>query len=120
MIKLLICDDQSLFREALRTLLSSYPDLSVIGEAANGEEALRMVVSTSPDIVLMDLRMPAMDGFYATKIIKSLRPDLPVIAQTAYFASDNKNLVEEAGFDEYIRKPYTEEELLEKIRPFLK
>ncbi|MBP8849894.1 MAG: response regulator [Breznakibacter sp.] len=89
--------------------------------AKNGIEAVDYIRSNNDiSLVLMDLRMPAMDGFYATKIIKSLRPDLPVIAQTAYFASDNKNLVEEAGFDEYIRRPYTEEELLEKIRPFLK
>ena len=89
--------------------------------AKNGLEAVDYIRNNSDiSLMLMDLRMPAMDGFYATKIIKSLRPDLPVIAQTAYLATDNKNLVEEAGFDEYIRKPYTEEELLEKVRPFLK
>lgn len=55
-IRILICDDQSLFREALRTLLSSFTNLEVVGEASNGEEALRMAVSLSPDVILMDLK----------------------------------------------------------------
>ena len=78
-IKVLLCDDQSLFREALRTLLSANADLEVIGEASNGEEALRFVVSESPDVVLMDLRMPIMDGVEATRRINQLGKTVKVI-----------------------------------------
>ncbi len=66
-IKILICDDQSLFREALRNLLSVYDDFEVIGEAANGEEAIRCAVRLSADIVLMDLSRPILGGVEATR-----------------------------------------------------
>jgi DNA-binding NarL/FixJ family response regulator len=116
MIKLLICDDQSLFREALRTLLSSYPDLSVIGEAANGEEALRMVVSTSPDIVLMDLRMPVMDGVEATRRINQLGKGIKVIVLTTF--DDDETIFEglRAGAVGYLLKDVSSEKLVEAIQ----
>ena len=116
MIKLLICDDQSLFREALRTLLSSYPDLSVIGEAANGEEALRMVVSTSPDIVLMDLRMPVMDGVEATRRINQLGKGIKVIVLTTF--DDDETIFEglRAGAVSYLLKDVSSEKLVEAIQ----
>jgi DNA-binding NarL/FixJ family response regulator len=116
MIKLLICDDQSLFREALRTLLSSYPDLSVIGEAANGEEALRMVVSTSHDIVLMDLRMPVMDGVEATRRINQLGKGIKVIVLTTF--DDDETIFEglRAGAVGYLLKDVSSEKLVEAIQ----
>lgn len=89
--------------------------------AKNGIEAVEYV-RNNPDIslVLMDLSMPAMDGFYATKLIKSIRASLPVIVQTAYLAEDNNAQIREAGFDAYIRKPYSANDLLSIITPFLK
>jgi len=83
-IRILICDDQSLFREALRTLLCSFTNLEVVGEASNGEEALRMAVSLSPDVVLMDLRMPVMDGVEATRRINQLGKTIKVIVLTTF------------------------------------
>jgi len=116
MIRLLICDDQSLFREALRTLLSSYHDLSVVGEAANGEEALRMAVSTSPDVVLMDLRMPVMDGVEATRRINQLGKGIKVIVLTTF--DDDETIFEglRAGAVGYLLKDVSSEKLVEAIQ----
>lgn len=116
MIKILICDDQSLFREALRTLLSSYSDLNVIGEAANGEEALRQAVSLSPDVILMDLRMPVMDGVEATRRITQLGKGIRVIVLTTF--DDDETVFDglRAGAVGYLLKDVSSEKLIEAIQ----
>lgn len=116
MIKILICDDQSLFREALRTLLGSYSDLSVVGEASNGEEAIRMVSSKTPDIVLMDLRMPIMDGVEATRRIVQIAKEAKVIVLTTF--DDDETVFEglRAGAVGYLLKDVSSEKLVEAIR----
>lgn len=115
-IKVLICDDQSLFREALRTLLSSYSDLEVVGEAANGEESLRLAVSVSPDIALMDLRMPVMDGVEATRRINQLGKGIKVIVLTTF--DDDETVFEglRAGAVGYLLKDVSSEKLVEAIK----
>ncbi|KAF0112528.1 MAG: Two component transcriptional regulator LuxR family [Chloroflexi bacterium] len=115
-IKILIADDQSLFREALRTLLSAYPDLDVIGDASNGEEALRLAFSVSPDVVLMDLRMPIMDGVEATRKIVQLGKKIKVIVLTTF--DDDETVFEglRAGAVGYLLKDVTSEKLTEAIR----
>jgi len=115
-IKVLICDDQSLFREALRTLLSSYSDLEVVGEAANGEESLRLAVSLSPDIALMDLRMPVMDGVEATRRINQLGKGIKVIVLTTF--DDDETVFEglRAGAVGYLLKDVSSEKLVEAIK----
>lgn len=115
-IKVLICDDQSLFREALHTLLSAYVDLKVVGEASNGEEALRSCVNASPDVVLMDLRMPVMDGVEATKRINQMGRNIKVIILTTF---DDDEVVFEglrAGAVGYLLKDVSSEKLVEAIR----
>ena len=77
--KILIVDDQGLFREGLRTLLSVQPDLVVVGEAANGAEALRLAATLHPAVVLMDLRMPIKDGIAATREIREQFPEARVL-----------------------------------------
>ncbi|MGH3471620.1 MAG: response regulator [Nocardioidaceae bacterium] len=67
MIRVVLCDDQALIRGGLRALLEAEPDLEVVGEAANGKEAVELIASTAPDVVLMDIRMPVMDGLEATR-----------------------------------------------------
>ncbi len=116
MIKILICDDQSLFREALRTLLSSFDELNVIGEAANGEEALRQAVSLSPDVVLMDLRMPIMDGVEATRRISQLGKGIKVIVLTTF--DDDETVFDglRAGAVGYLLKDVSSEKLIEAIQ----
>src|SRR4030095_11042247 len=84
MIRILIADDQALFREALRTLISLQPDLEVVGEAANGEEALRIAPLLLPNVVLMDLQMPVLDGVAATRRLHAEQPQCRVIALTTF------------------------------------
>lgn len=115
-IKVLICDDQSLFREALRLLLSANVDLEVIGEAANGEEALRMAVSCSPDVILMDLRMPVMDGVEATRRINQLGLGIKVIVLTTF--DDDETVFDglRAGAVGYLLKDVSSDKLIEAIQ----
>lgn len=115
-IRILIVDDQALFREGLRTLLSVQPDFEVLGEAANGEHALRMAVQLQPEVVLMDLRMPVMDGVTATQRLHEVLPNSKVIVLTTF---DDEDLVFDglrAGAVGYLLKDVSSEKLFEAIR----
>ncbi len=115
-IQILIVDDQALFREGLRTLLSVQPDLDVIGEASNGEEALRLAVQHRPDVILMDLRMPVLDGVKATERLRETCPDCKVIALTTF---DDDDLVFDglrAGAIGYLLKDVSSDKLMDAIR----
>lgn len=115
-IRILIVDDQALFREGLRTLLSVQPDFEVVGEAANGEEALRMAVQHQPGVVLMDLRMPVMDGVTTTQRLRDVLPNCRVIVLTTF---DDEDLVFDglrAGAVGYLLKDVSSEKLFEAIR----
>jgi DNA-binding NarL/FixJ family response regulator len=83
-IRVLIADDQALFREGLRTLLSTRPEVEVVGEAANGDEVLKLIERSDPNVVLMDLRMPVMDGIQATARLRDRWPHLPVLVLTTF------------------------------------
>lgn len=115
-IKILLVDDQALFREGLRTLLDLQPDFEVVGEASHGEEALRMAVSLSPNVILMDLRMPVMDGVTATRRIKDSLPQCKVIVLTTF--DDDEYVFEglRAGAVGYLLKDVSSEKLYEAIR----
>jgi DNA-binding NarL/FixJ family response regulator len=84
MIRLLICEDQTLMRQGLITILSLEPGLSVVGEAGNGEEAVAQVQALRPDVVLMDVQMPVMDGIAATRLITAAFPATKVIILTTF------------------------------------
>lgn len=116
MIKILIVDDQSLFREALKTLLSASPEFDIVGDASNGEEALRMVLQNSPDVVLMDLRMPIMDGVESTRRILQMGKPTKVIVLTTF--DDDENVFEalRAGAVGYLLKDVSSEKLYEAIK----
>ncbi|WP_226531938.1 response regulator [Microbacterium paraoxydans] len=87
MIRVVLVDDQALFRAGIRMLVASQPDLEVVGEAGDGQEALEVVRSTRPDVVLMDIRMPVMDGLTATAEILA-RPEPPRIVMLTTFDLD--------------------------------
>jgi DNA-binding NarL/FixJ family response regulator len=91
-IRVLIVDDHSIVREGLRMLLARDPDLEVVGEAANGEEAIRQARHLRPDVVVMDLLMPVLDGFAATRAIRDELPETQVLALTSVL--ENASVVE--------------------------
>lgn len=115
-IRILLVDDQSLFREGVKTICSVVEDFVIVGEAGNGEEALRLAIQTKPDVVLMDLRMPIMDGVTATRRMKEVIPDSKVIVLTTF---DDDELVFDglrAGAVGYLLKDVSSEKLFEAIR----
>ncbi len=115
-ITVLLADDQALFREGLRTLLSVQPGIEVVGEAANGEEAIRSVEKLRPAVVLMDLQMPVLDGVAATRHIHSAQPECKVIVLTTF--DDDEYVFEglRAGAVGYLLKDVPSERLIEAIR----
>jgi DNA-binding NarL/FixJ family response regulator len=115
MIRLLLVDDQALFREGLRTVLSAYPGLEVVGEAGNGEEALAQCHSLKPDVVLMDLRMPVLDGVGAIKKLRARPQPPPVLALTTF--DDDESVFEalRAGAIGYVLKDTSSTQLVEAI-----
>jgi DNA-binding NarL/FixJ family response regulator len=103
-VKVIVVDDQTVVREGLELILGLLPDVSVVGSAANGSEALELVASERPDVVLMDLRMPRMDGVEATRRIRTAHPDTQVLVLTTY--SDDESILAalKAGARGYITK----------------
>ena len=115
-IRVLLVDDQDLYREGLCTLLSVQPDLEVVGEASNGQEALRLAITLCPDIVLMDLRMPVMDGAMATRQLLSQLPACRVIMLTTFDDEDLRAQGLDAGAVAYLLKDTSLDELVTAIR----
>ncbi len=114
-IRLLLVDDQTLFREGLTTLLAAQPDLDVVGEAVNGEEALRLAAAVRPDVVLMDLRMPILDGVEATRRLHTRQPNAHVIVLTTFDEDEAVFDGLRAGAVGYLLKDASIEHLLEAI-----
>lgn len=115
MIKVLIVDDQSLIREGLRMMLSLYDNILLVGEASNGKEALEILNDKDVDLVLMDIRMPIMDGVEATRIIKEKYPDIKVLILTTF--NEDEYIIEglKNGADGYLLKDISSEELVNAI-----
>lgn len=88
MIRVLICDDQEVVRAGLRAILSTAPDIQVVGEASDGAEALEQLAETRPDLVLMDLKMPGVNGVQATRSIRAQYPHVHVLVLTTYDADE--------------------------------
>lgn len=116
MIRLLLVDDQSLIRVGLRAMLEVEPDLDVVGIAENGETAIEQVAALQPDLVLMDIQMPVMDGRVATRAIRQQFPDVKVIVFSTF--NDDQYLVEalKAGAMGYLLKDMASEALVQSIR----
>jgi DNA-binding NarL/FixJ family response regulator len=115
-IRILLVDDQALFREGLHTLLSVHDDLAVVGEASNGQEAIAAVAKLSPDVVLMDLRMPVLNGVAATQQITESFPSSRVIVLTTFDDDDYVFDGLRAGAVGYLLKDVPSAKLVEAIR----
>jgi DNA-binding NarL/FixJ family response regulator len=103
-IRVLIVDDMERVRQDLCTFLTLSGNIEIVGEAGNGSEALRLVEALSPQVVLMDLEMPVMDGFEATRQIKARRPPCRVIALSIHAGEEEQQRAFEAGIDEFVAK----------------
>lgn len=115
-IRVFLVDDQALFREGLRVLLSLLPDIEIVGEAANGQEAVNRLATTRPDLVLMDLRMPLLGGVEATRRLRAADPRVCVIVLTTFDDDDDVFEALRAGAAGYLLKDAPAEQLAEAIR----
>ncbi|WP_222429854.1 response regulator [Paenibacillus cremeus] len=115
-MKILIAEDHPLFRSGVRNLLRTTDDLEVIGEASSGEEAVALAEQLHPDLVLMDIRMPGMNGIEATRIIKDKHPEIEVLMLTMFRDDQSVFTAMRVGAKGYILKDSDEEELLRSIR----
>ena len=115
-IKVLIVDDHQVVRQGLRTFLELQEDILVVGEAGDGQSAVEMVRQLNPNIVLMDLVMPRLDGISATRQVKSLGSDVKVIALTSFTEDDKVFPAIQAGASSYLLKDVSPDDLVEAIR----
>jgi len=115
-IKVLIVDDHQVVRQGLRTFLELQEDMQVVGEAADGTEAVERVRELEPDIVLMDLVMPRLDGIAATRQVMALGLPVRVIALTSFTEDDKVFPAIQAGASSYLLKDVSPDELVEAIR----
>lgn len=116
MIRLLLVDDQVLVREGLRSLLEAKPDLEVVGEAENGQYAVEQAIALQPDVVLMDVRMPIMDGVAATRSLHTQAPQIKVLILTTFGDEEYVTQAMRYGAKGYLLKDTPSEELAEAIR----
>jgi len=115
-IRILITDDHGVVRQGLRMFLSLDPDIQVVGEAENGQEALEMARELEPDVVLMDLLMPVMDGISATQAIRAELPEVEIVALTSVLEGASVAGAVRAGAIGYLLKDTDAEELHRAIR----
>jgi NarL family two-component system response regulator LiaR len=115
-IRVLIVDDHQVVRQGLRTFLDLNEDIQVIGEAVDGQEAIELVTQLAPDVVLMDLVMPRLDGIAATARIKALNQGAKVIALTSFTEDDKVFPAIQAGASSYLLKNVSPDALVEAIR----
>ncbi|MBZ5605070.1 MAG: response regulator transcription factor [Acidobacteriia bacterium] len=112
----LICDDHALFREGVKTILNSQPEFEVVAEAEDGKEGVDLAIRLQPDVVLMDISMPVLKGFDATRRIKKARPDVKVLILSVY---DDEDLVArclDAGASGYVLKDSPPPQLIYAIQ----
>jgi len=115
-IKILLVDDHQILRDGIRSLVKGYDDMEVIGEAADGREALNMVEKLSPDIVIMDISMPDLNGIDATRMIINEAPDVKVIALSMHHDKQFVSEIFKAGASGYLIKDSAFDELEHAIR----
>jgi len=115
-IRIVVVDDHPVVRDGLRGMLDGQPDLQVVGEAGDGAQALAVIAATSPDVVLMDLRMPRMDGVQAITRLAETHPGIRVLVLTTYDADHDINRAVEAGAAGVLLKDAPRDELFRAVR----
>jgi DNA-binding NarL/FixJ family response regulator len=115
-IRVLICDDQAIVCEGLQAILSTAQDIEVVGTANDGAQAAEMVAEVQPDVVLMDLKMPVMNGVQATRLIQEKNPHVRVLVLTTYDADEWVFDAVRSGASGYLLKDTPREKLIEAIR----
>jgi DNA-binding NarL/FixJ family response regulator len=116
MPRVLIVDDHAFIRRGVETILESSPEWQVCGEASNGTDAVRLAKQLSPEVILMDVTMPGMNGLEATRIIRREHPDVKVILLTLHESSEVLRSGFRAGASGYLLKADAEEELMKALR----
>jgi DNA-binding NarL/FixJ family response regulator len=114
-VRVLLVDDQALFREALATLLGVRPEIEVVGEAGDGDGALRQAAALRPDVVLMDLHMPVLDGIAATRRLRVEQPGVRVLALTTFDDDEDVFAALRAGAVGYLLKDVSSDRLVEAV-----
>ncbi|MBW1856291.1 MAG: response regulator transcription factor [Thermodesulfobacteriota bacterium] len=117
--RIFIAEDQTIVRDGLRALLSSNPNFEVVGEAEDGRELIRNIEEYNPDLILMDLSMPRMNGMEAIKEVKKLLPDTKILVLTIHKTEEYILPVLKAGADGYVLKNDTQAELMTAIKSVL-
>src|SRR5213083_1638945 len=116
LIRLLIADDHAFYREGVRTMLSSVPETEVIGEAATGDEVIALALTLQPDVILMDLKMPGLNGIEATRRILHISPRIGVLVITMFEDDDSVFAAMRAGARGYLLKGAEQDEIVRAIR----
>ena len=115
-VRVLVVDDQALFREALGTLLDARPEVEVVGEAGDGHQALERAAALAPDVVLMDLHMPVLDGIGATRRLRVEQPGVRVLALTTFDDDEDVFAALRAGALGYLLKDVSADRLVEAVQ----
>jgi len=115
-IAVMIVDDHPVFRQGLHNVLATHKDLCIVGEASDGEEALQRAQQLEPDVILMDINLPLLNGLQATRKLKALRPEINVVMLTAYDDEEQVYHAIRAGASAYNAKDVDPERLVEVIR----
>jgi DNA-binding NarL/FixJ family response regulator len=116
LIKIIIADDHPLIRQGLRVVIEAQPDMELVAEASNGEQAIQQALALKPDIVIMDLQMPVKDGLAATREIAQTNPQVQVLILTSFPDDDNVYTAIKAGAMGFLLKDSSAEYLLDAIR----
>jgi CheY-like chemotaxis protein len=121
-LRIVVCDDQPAFRMIVSTVLRLEPDVEVVGEGGDGRQAIELALRLKPDVLLLDIAMPVMDGLEATRRIRAREnggEEVPIIALTAHAMDGIIEQCLDTGMDDYLAKPVTRESLAAALRRWI-